>query len=206
MIKPIAIPRLTDLITFAAMTMSFAAIFAFGHGWFVGGWCLVLLAMFADASDGYWARRLSIRTTYGATLDSLVDVLTYLVAPISFFYFVGFHHPIYLLSYLILAGCGVFRLAIFTAEGFLPVEAAGSRLHYRGLPVFWISFLGLAVMELILLNGMAVVRVGLPISILIISALMIVDTPRYKPKSLANISIFLTVLAVILIVTNYLKG
>ena len=91
----------------------------------------LLWAVVCDWSDGLIARRMNRRTAdqraFGAQLDSLIDVVSFSVAPALLLLSVGRFSPWFIPGALVLLATGVVRLSYFNVFGLLNVST------YRGL-------------------------------------------------------------------------
>jgi CDP-diacylglycerol--serine O-phosphatidyltransferase len=93
-------------------------------------WCIVI-AGFCDAVDGRIARATNTGTPFGEELDSLVDAISFGLAPALIMYFAVLRHSGWDWIWVFLfAACAVMRLARFN------VEQAGEpkRAYFTGLP------------------------------------------------------------------------
>lgn len=93
------------------------------------GWCIVVAALL-DMMDGRIARFTSTGSRFGAELDSLVDAISFGVAPALVIYqlfFVGQSWS-WVLSFLYICGA-VIRLARFNIE-----QGGHAKRHFHGLP------------------------------------------------------------------------
>ncbi|NBV41425.1 hypothetical protein EBR96_01465 [bacterium] len=185
-----------DYITAGALACALTSCYLFSQGHFGLGFIAGLSAMMCDAHDGYWARRLKMNSPIGPVLDSLTDVIAYLMSPVIYWISAGFDHWIYLIAYLILISTGIYRLSVFTTNGFEGVNNGSGHLYYRGLPVFWVPFVAMS-LHLLALFNLHWVRIGLTPIILVLSFLMIYDKPRYKPTNIIGVSMFLLALIAI---------
>jgi len=91
----------------------------------------LLWAVVCDWSDGLIARRMNRRTAdqraFGAQLDSLIDVVSFSVAPALLLLSVGRFSPWFIPGAFVLLATGVVRLSYFNVFGLLNVST------YRGL-------------------------------------------------------------------------
>ena len=92
-------------------------------------WCIVLGGI-ADALDGRVARAVGASGPFGEELDSLVDAITFGLAPGMIVYFAVLRHEgwDWMFSFLFTA-CAVIRLARFNV-----MQAGESKTHFIGLP------------------------------------------------------------------------
>jgi CDP-diacylglycerol--serine O-phosphatidyltransferase len=93
------------------------------------GW-LIVVAAFADMFDGRVARFTGTGSEFGEQLDSLVDAISFGVAPalIVYFAFLGDSGWNWLLSFIYIT-CAIIRLARFNVE-----QAGVAKLAFHGLP------------------------------------------------------------------------
>ena len=93
----------------------------------------LLWAVVFDWSDGLIARRMKGRTAdqraFGAQLDSLIDVVSFSVAPALLLLSVGDFSPWYVPGAFVILATGVIRLSYFNVFGLLDDST------YRGLPL-----------------------------------------------------------------------
>ena len=94
------------------------------------GWYIVI-GGFADALDGRIARATNTGSAFGEELDSLVDAISFGVAPAMMMYFAVLRHSgwDWILVFLFTA-CAVMRLARFNVESAGQPKAA----YFTGLP------------------------------------------------------------------------
>ncbi len=93
----------------------------------------LLWAVVFDWSDGLIARRVKDRTAerraFGAQLDSLIDVVSFSVAPAVLLLSVGDFSPWFLPGAFVILATGVIRLSYFNVFGLIGDST------YRGLPL-----------------------------------------------------------------------
>lgn len=70
-----------NVITFVGLACAFSAVLSALHEELVISGILILIGYLLDALDGAAARRLGVASPFGLQLDSLVDVVTFGVAP-----------------------------------------------------------------------------------------------------------------------------
>ena len=76
-------PYLPNGITFASLGCGLISILLSSQGLIIPAAYLILACVFLDFLDGYLARRLSLASSFGKQLDSLVDIVSFGVGPIS---------------------------------------------------------------------------------------------------------------------------
>jgi CDP-diacylglycerol---serine O-phosphatidyltransferase len=90
----------------------------------------VLLGGACDALDGQVARATNAGTQFGEELDSLVDAITFGLAPGLIMYFAVFNQASWdWLSVFLFSACAVMRLARFNIE-----QAGTAKTYFQGLP------------------------------------------------------------------------
>jgi CDP-diacylglycerol--serine O-phosphatidyltransferase len=90
----------------------------------------IVLGGVMDALDGRVARMTRTGSEFGVELDSLVDAISFGVAPAMLMYFAVLNHDnwAWLLSFIFIA-CAVMRLARFNVE-----QGGRAKTHFHGLP------------------------------------------------------------------------
>jgi len=116
--------------TLGSLFFGIFAIVAASRGEHVrAGWYIVTAA-FCDMFDGRIARATNTGSPFGEQLDSLVDAISFGVAPALMMYFAELNHTgwdwIFVWLYV---ACAVMRLARFNVE-----QAGKSKLFFQGLP------------------------------------------------------------------------
>ena len=119
----------------AVMGMTFAH-----KGLFGAAMLCLFLSGFCDAFDGTVARTKKNRTddekAFGIQLDSLVDVVSFGVAPAFSFYCMGVDSVLGIAILCAYSICAVIRLAFFNVqEAKRQQTEGGSNKFYRGMPV-----------------------------------------------------------------------
>lgn len=106
-----------SLITFTGLVCAFSAVLLVINGELTTAGACILAGYLLDALDGGVARRLGVASPFGLQLDSLVDVVTFGVAPSVLVY--QYLQPLSIRPAIVWAACvcymvgGVFRLARF---------------------------------------------------------------------------------------------
>lgn len=116
--------------TLANLFLGVFAIVAASRGDYSRAGTYVVLGGIADALDGRIARATRSGSRFGAELDSLVDAITFGVAPamIMFFAVLNQHGWEWIFCYLFVM-CAVIRLARFNVE-----QAGRAKTYFIGLP------------------------------------------------------------------------
>lgn len=121
---------LPSAFTIGNLFLGFWAIVAASRGNFaMAGW-LIVLAAFADMFDGRVARFTGTGSEFGEQLDSLVDAVSFGVAPalIMYFLFLGDGGWSWILAFLFITAA-IVRLARFNVE-----QAGSAKVAFHGLP------------------------------------------------------------------------
>lgn len=121
---------LPSAFTLGNLFLGFWAVVAASRGNFMmAGW-LIVLAAFADMFDGRIARFTSTGSEFGEQLDSLVDAVSFGVAPalIMYFLYLGDGGWSWILAFLYLTA-SIIRLARFNVE-----QAGVAKVAFNGLP------------------------------------------------------------------------
>lgn len=125
-----AIVILPNGFTLLNLFFGIAAILAASRGDFSrAGWFIVLGGI-ADAMDGRVARATNTGSRFGEELDSLVDAISFGLAPALIMYFAVLSREGFAWVFVFLfVACAVMRLARFNVE-----QAGRKKTHFHGLP------------------------------------------------------------------------
>jgi CDP-diacylglycerol--serine O-phosphatidyltransferase len=117
-------------LTLGNLFFGIFAIIAASRKDFVEAGVYVLLGGACDALDGQVARATNAGTQFGEELDSLVDAITFGLAPGLIMYFAVFNQDSWdWLSVFLFSACAVMRLARFNIE-----QAGTAKTYFQGLP------------------------------------------------------------------------
>ncbi|HEY9517380.1 MAG TPA: CDP-diacylglycerol--serine O-phosphatidyltransferase [Gemmatimonadaceae bacterium] len=107
----------------------FAVVSATRGDFIWAGWCVILSGVM-DALDGRVARMTRTGSRFGVELDSLVDAVSFGVAPALIMYFAVLNRDgwAWLFCFIYIA-CAVMRLARFNVE-----QGGHAKTHFHGLP------------------------------------------------------------------------
>jgi phosphatidylserine synthase len=148
------------------------------RGVFPAAMIALLWAIVFDWSDGLIARRMRGRTAdqhaVGAQLDSLIDIVSFSVAPALLLLSVGHFGPWFIPGAFVILATGVIRLSYFNVFGLL------DRSTYRGLPLDTNVLLLALLFVCEPLIGATVFAVGLYVASLVLAALNL--APIATPK------------------------
>lgn len=125
-----AVVLLPNGFTLGNLFFGIFAIVSASRGQFIwAGWCVVLGGIM-DALDGQVARMTRTGSRFGVELDSLVDAVSFGVAPALIMYFAVLNREgwSWLVSFFFVA-CVVMRLARFNIE-----QGGRAKTHFHGLP------------------------------------------------------------------------
>ncbi|MFN8670570.1 MAG: CDP-alcohol phosphatidyltransferase family protein [Candidatus Sericytochromatia bacterium] len=131
----IGVYNLPNAITLLGLILSLSACFLSYNGQLSLAIICFMYAGVCDMFDGMVARKLPLKDEeklFGVQLDSIVDVVSFGVAPVMISFHLGFNTTIdYVLS-LLYACCATMRLAYFNIHG---TSGEGKIKYYTGLPV-----------------------------------------------------------------------
>jgi CDP-diacylglycerol--serine O-phosphatidyltransferase len=117
-------------LTLGNLFFGIFAIIAASRGQFVQAGVFVLLGGACDALDGQVARATNAGTQFGEELDSLVDAITFGLAPGLIMYFAVLNRDNWdWLAVFLFSACAVMRLARFNIE-----QAGTAKTYFQGLP------------------------------------------------------------------------
>jgi CDP-diacylglycerol--serine O-phosphatidyltransferase len=117
-------------LTLGNLFFGIFAIISASRGQFVEAGVFVLLGGACDALDGQVARATNARTQVGEELDSLVDAITFGLAPGLIMYFAVLNRDNWdWVSVFLFSACAVMRLARFNIE-----QAGTAKTYFQGLP------------------------------------------------------------------------
>lgn len=125
-----AVVVLPSGLTLGNLFFGFFAIVAASRGQFDHAALYVVLGGVCDAFDGRVARATRTGSRFGEELDSLVDAISFGLAPALIMYFAVLNHEgwDWIWAFLF-AMCAVIRLARFNVE-----QAGTKKTHFHGLP------------------------------------------------------------------------
>lgn len=125
-----AVVLLPNGFTLANLFFGIFAIVAASRGEYVEAGRYVVWGGVADALDGRVARATRSGTRFGSELDSLVDAISFGLAPALIMYFAVLNRGGWDWIFVFLfAACAVMRLARFNVE-----QAGRAKTYFRGLP------------------------------------------------------------------------
>jgi CDP-diacylglycerol--serine O-phosphatidyltransferase len=122
---------LPSAFTLGSLFLGIWAIVSASRGNFEQAGWMIVFASICDMIDGRVARFTATGTAFGEELDSLVDAVSFGVAPAMIMYFLYFSHEgpwSWVLSFIYIAGT-ICRLARFNIE-----QAGTAKTHFHGLP------------------------------------------------------------------------
>lgn len=99
--------------------------------------CLLISGV-CDSFDGKIAakfKRTKEEKQYGTQIDSLCDVVSFLILPVMICYGMGLNSRIHIVIYIGFILCGLIRLAYFNVVSEKNGEKSKGTFYYRGLPV-----------------------------------------------------------------------
>lgn len=117
-------------LTLANLFFGIFAIVSASRGDFDAAARYIVFGAIADTLDGRIARATKSGTAFGSELDSLVDAISFGLAPALIMYFAVLNHTGWDWIFCFLfAACAVIRLARFNVE-----QAGRAKTHFTGLP------------------------------------------------------------------------
>ena len=140
----------------------------------------LIIAGICDLFDGFIARKCKRNDTqkqFGIQIDSLVDVISFLVLPAVILLKMNPNMQIIAILYMI---AGVTRLAWFN------IHTDGHTDYYQGLPVTVVAF----VLPLIYALRLSINNILFPILFATIALLFVLNIPIKKPKSIKAYFLF----------------
>ena len=145
-----------------------------------------ILAGICDVFDGAVARKIK-RTeeekAFGIELDSLADVISFVVCPIIIFCRLGYLSIAHLAVYLIFAVAGIARLGYFNVT---TADSEGPVKHYMGLPVTYTALIFPIFYPIAALaENFVPTYYSLPICMLAVAFLEVLKVRVAKPKGIA---------------------
>lgn len=143
---------------------------------------LLIISGLCDAFDGKVARsckRTEQEKQFGVELDSLADLIAFIMFPIIIFYSLGLHSIINIIIFILFALGGVIRLAYFNtiADQNAPVK------YYSGLPVTSTAIIFPVFYLLTMLLTSNTFNIIYTIVMLITSILFVLNFKIKKPKT-----------------------
>jgi CDP-diacylglycerol--serine O-phosphatidyltransferase len=143
--------------------------------------CLVLAGL-ADLFDGVVARRLrrsDYEREFGVQLDTVVDVVSFVLAPFVIAFSVGLRSPAALGAMVLFTLAGAVRLAHFNT---LSAQGADQSTHHRGLPVTYTALIFPVLFILRDAVPAATFKLLLGVAFPLIAGAFVMDLPIRKPR------------------------
>jgi CDP-diacylglycerol--serine O-phosphatidyltransferase len=188
---------LPNLCSLAGLLAALLGVYFAIRGVFPAAMIGLLWAVVFDWSDGMIARRMTGRTdaqrAFGMQLDSLIDAVSFSVAPALLLLSAGDYRPWVLPGAFVVLASGVIRLSYFNVFGLLDAKT------YRGLPLDT-NVLVLALLFVFEpLAGATVFAVVLYAALLVLSALNLapIATPKLGGRWYYAVIVYALVLSVV---------
>ena len=169
-----------------------------------------ILAGICDVFDGAVARKIK-RTeeekAFGIELDSLADVISFVVFPVIIFCRLGFLNIFHLAVYLIFALAGIARLGYFNVT---TADSEGPVKYYMGLPVTYTSLVFPIFFPIaFFMKDIVPTQYSMPLCMLIVAILEVLKVRVGKPRGIAYVLVlFFAILFIIFYIAaariNYL--
>lgn len=124
-----AFQSVPNWLTLFGLFTGFLSILMTSYGAHRSAACLILLAFLWDSMDGNLARAFGKTSAFGTQLDSLADLVSFIIAPCVLVnhYFLTHLSPVYTAVVFFYLVMGVFRLARFNLS-------PGQQIFFKGLP------------------------------------------------------------------------
>lgn len=122
--------HLPDLLSLANGLSGVTSVYLSVQGFYV--WAVVAIAAgaFFDLFDGKLARSMGLASDFGIQIDSLCDLISFVIAPAVFGWQVGLQQPWFLAILALYVATGILRLARFNVTG----TTDGGKF-FEGMPV-----------------------------------------------------------------------
>lgn len=122
--------HLPDIISLGNGLSGTLSIYCSVQGYFLWAAIFIAIGAICDLFDGKVARKLNITSEFGKQIDSLCDLVSFIVAPAIFAYHVGLQQPWFLAIEALYVLAGILRLARFNVTG----TTDGGK-YFEGVPV-----------------------------------------------------------------------
>jgi CDP-diacylglycerol--serine O-phosphatidyltransferase len=142
----------------------------------------LMLAGLADLFDGMVARRITrsdYEKEFGVQLDTVVDVVSFVIAPVVIALAAGLRSPAAFVALVLFAVAGAVRLAHFNT---LSAQGADQSTHYRGLPVTYSALVFPVIFLLRDAVPPATLRLVLGTAFAVVAVAFVADVPVRKPR------------------------
>lgn len=175
-----------NAVTVSNLLTGFLSILMSSYDHYASAAWLILLAFFWDSMDGTIARAFRKQSALGAQLDSLADLVSFIIAPMALvarFFSLAYHPAVFLPVALFYIVAGAYRLARFNIS-------PRTRVFFQGLPSSASGFTLASFLLVCIKNGQDHVPFCLKefvFMILALSFLMASKIPYPKTSSLAFI-------------------
>ncbi|MBR2523480.1 MAG: CDP-alcohol phosphatidyltransferase family protein [Clostridiales bacterium] len=188
------------ILTYIGMVSAiFGIYFALGMQNINYAFCCLMLSGICDLFDGAVARKVK-RTdeekAFGVELDSLVDVISFIVLPIVLFCAIGFVSVYHFILYSFYAIAGIARLAYFNID---TADTQGPVKYYTGLPVTYVALI-FPVIYLIrgFISGNIFAAIY-PATMALIAVFEVIRIKVIKPRGIAYVFFGLLAIAMLVI-------
>jgi archaetidylserine synthase len=137
MTKFIVSLNLADKISILAYFVTTISLFMVFFEFYYLAFGILFFSLIVDAFDGYIARKQNLVSNFGITLDSLIDILTYLILPNLILFQLGLNTIFHIFVYQLCLLTAILRLSYFSENQF--VEENETK-YYLGMPVYYYLF------------------------------------------------------------------
>lgn len=163
--------KLADIVSLGNIIAGFLSIINSIEGNFILSVQFLCLAFILDHLDGKIARKMNTTSEFGKEIDSLCDIVSFIIAPVIFTYCLGYNNPFHILIYIIYIASGTLRLARYNVTG--TVEDGK---YYEGIPVTGSIIIPLTYLILQYIK----INTDLCIILYIIHAILMLSTVKIK--------------------------
>ena len=189
------------ILTYVGLASSVCGMISIINGNSKYAMILMIVSGLCDLFDGTVARkckRNNIQKEFGIQIDSLIDVVSFLIFPIILCLHHSYFTPIAIAVSVVYTVCGVTRLAWFN----MYTEVDKNTVYYTGLPVtfisiiipIWYTICTLIEQSIFYLHNQIILWAIL----IVMAALFVLDIPIKKPKGLSLVVILLITLITLL--------
>lgn len=189
---------LANLCSLAGLLSAVLAIYFAILGNFPAAMIGLVWSVFFDWSDGNIARRMKSRTDeqrkFGGQLDSLIDIVSFGVAPAVVLLSYGDFSPWYIPGAFIIAAAGVLRLSYFNVFGL------AGRSSFQGLAI---DNNGIFLVLLFVFDGLISTAVFTPLLYIVIVTLAVLNVSPIRTPKLSSGGWYYAIVIYTLAITSF---
>ena len=189
---------LANLCSLAGLLSAVLAIYFAILGNFPAAMIGLVWSVFFDWSDGNIARRMKSRTDeqrkFGGQLDSLIDIVSFGIAPAVVLLSYGDFSPWYIPGAFIIAAAGVLRLSYFNVFGL------AGRSSFQGLAI---DNNGIFLVLLFVFDGLISTAVFTPLLYIVIVTLAVLNVSPIRTPKLSSGGWYYAIVIYTLAITSF---